>query len=200
MKKCHAAVQKYQTVLKHNPEFHPSLSEATLHNLICFCLAAHAYEDALQFTDTLKTFQADRLPSTETPYHIYQMMAYVSLFPKQRPSNPAHLIQQVHHFLKTAPKGTVWACITLAEFCLLYNDWETAAAVLEHPLLPDYCAQYEQPFYTPELVQLAQTRNKQGLKQLVAVLEEQWSKAPSSALRFHYESTLKIARHLEEQL
>lgn len=195
-KKSYAAIKKRKQMLQDYPNIHLRTSSAELHNLIYFCLNAEAYDDALEYIAQLKDYQTSNVvKNLDSPYFIYEMFVYVNSFPLNQYPSPLELIAQVSQFLVTAEQDSAWIYGTLAEFCILYGQFDQAQKALEQPDLKALYQNYGVDIQTDKLLIAVQNKNLTALRELSNLLHALSKESALAKYKFHYKTLRKIAQY-----
>ena len=108
-KKSYQAIEKYERFRTTYPTLYLSETGNTFYNIILCCIGAKEYQAVLEYTRRLKDFQlTNAAVKEETPYYIFEILAYTGLYPSVKHENPASLIQRGRAFLKDADERSTW--------------------------------------------------------------------------------------------
>jgi hypothetical protein len=156
------------------------------HNILLCCWGAKKYEAVLKYAQELKEFQQSNASiKKETPYFIYELLAYAGLFPKKKHPNPLLLIHLTNQFLKDSDEESIWIYDAIGTFALLYGYFEESRAYLEYaPLLKLYKA-IPNNILTVELLDLVESNNQKELYQFFLRIRNTKKQAQSRKLISH---------------
>ena len=201
-KRCMEALKKRQQILRDNPNFIANISVNNLHNMIYFCMNAKEYQLALVYIKEYEVYldrnQAEYL---EAPHFAYEMLVYINAFPQLSHPNPEVALQKMEAFIQQATESSAWLTLTLSEFALLYGDLDRAAYGIQHPYFEQHAKRYApHTIYTDQLVALVEAQDVAGLEALIGAIQQELDDKVSPTIQFHYETTLRIAKHCRQQL
>lgn len=162
--------KSYQQILERaqlkeaNPHEYVIESGANFHNILLCCWAAKEFQALLKYSQELKEFQLSNASiKHETPYFVYDLLAYTGLFPRQKCQEPTKIIQLTKKFLADADENSAWIYSVVGTFAMLYGLYKESRAFLEYPpLLAEY---YQNPKNIPtlELLDVLESKDRQQL-------------------------------------
>ncbi|MFK7798789.1 MAG: hypothetical protein AB8E82_15165 [Aureispira sp.] len=151
-KKSYQCILNYEQLKAENEKQYFSISGRTLANILLCCWGAKEYEAMLKYINVLKELQTSNAAlKSETPYFVYELLAYTGLYPKKKHKYPEQLITVTEKFLKTANETSIWIYGVLGTFTMLYGDYERSRRLLEHPPL---IAEYQEVEHNIHIIEL----------------------------------------------
>lgn len=187
-KKSYQSILDYEKIMLENAHLHLSESGVDFNNILLCCWAAKEYETMLKYTDKLKEFQiGNSAVKAQTPYFVYELLAYVGLYPKHKHPNPEQLILTTEKYLETADENFTWIYSVLGTFAMLYGAYKKSRRHLEHPLLLEEYRQVEGNIPTIELLNALETNSREAVFSLLKRIHEAKKKIKDRDILTHLE-------------
>lgn len=185
-KKSYDCILKGEQLREENSNLYIIRSDSEFHNILVCCWGAKEYEAVLKYAKKLKEFQESNASiKKETPYYIYELMAYTGLFPKKKHPNPLQLIQLINQFLKDSDENSTWVYEVVGTFCMVYGYFEQSRTYLEHPPLMKTYKSNPNSILTIELLDLLESKNKEALHQFILRIRNTKKQTQSRKLISH---------------
>ena len=168
LKKSYQCILKTEQLAQENKTLYITRSGNDFHNIIICCWAAKEYEAIFKYTKGLKEHQQSNLSQKkETPYFIYDLLAYTGLFPKKKHPDPLQLIKLTNQFLKDSDENSIWAYEIIGTFAMVYGYFEQSRAFLEHPPFLENHKSIPNNIATIELLDLLESNDKHKLHEFI---------------------------------
>jgi len=168
LKKSYQCILKTEQLAQENKTLYITRSGNDFHNIIICCWAAKEYEAIFKYTKELKEHQQANLSQKkETPYFIYDLLAYTGLFPKKKHPDPLQLIKLTNQFLKDSDENSIWAYEIIGTFAMVYGYFEQSRAFLEHPPFLESHQSIPNNIATIELLDLLESNDKYKLHEFI---------------------------------
>lgn len=186
MKKSYQCILDNEQLNQENSNLYLIRVGNNFHNILLCCWGAKKYEAVLKYAKELKEFQLSNASvKKETPYFIYELLAYTGLFPKKKHPNPLQLIRLTDQFLKNSDEHSIWIYDAIGTFAMLYGYYEQSRTYLEYaPLLKLYKA-IPNNILTVELLDLVESNNQKALHQFILKIRQMKKESQSRKLISH---------------
>lgn len=195
-KKSYQCILEYEQLVKNNPKEPVILSGTEFHNILLCCWAAKEFEALLKYSKALKEFQLiNAAVQHETPYFVYELLAYIGLYPHRKHPNPNSLILLVKKFLKNADENATWIYSIVGTFSMLYGRFDESRTFLKYPpLLAEHSHAKNSP-PTLELLNIVEAKNKQELKDFRRKIRAQKKATQSREVLLHLNELEILIKH-----
>lgn len=161
-KKSYQCILEYEKLVENNPHELVILSGPEFHNILLCCWAAKEFDAIRKYSQELKEFQLiNAAVNHETPYFVYELLAYIGLYPNKKHVSPNQLILLVKKFLKNADENSTWIYGIAGTFSLLYGYLDESRAFLQHPPLIAEHNHADNSPPTLELLNIIEAEDKQ---------------------------------------
>jgi hypothetical protein len=185
-KKSYSCILKEEELRQENSTIYISRSGNDFHNILLCCWGAKEYEAVLKYTKDLKELQQSNASvKKDTPYFIYELMAYTGLFSKKKHPNPLQLIQLTEQFLKESDENSTWVYDAIGTFAMMYGYFEQSRRYLEHEPLIKIYKTIPNNILTVELLDLVELNDKDQLYQFVLRIKSVKKQSKSRKLISH---------------
>jgi hypothetical protein len=184
--KSYQHILKYEQLKKENEQEYSILSGSDFHNILLCCWAAKDSEAILKYSQELKEFQlSNSSVKHETPYYVYQLLAYIGLYPRQKCPNPTRLILITKKFLADADENSTWIYGILGTFTLLYGFHKESRMYLEHPPLIEEYNNDPHNIQTLDLLNAVESKEYQQLINFLSRIKNSKKQVQSQEILFH---------------
>jgi len=171
-------------------------SGTDFHNILLCCWAAKEFKAILKYSQELKEFQLSNSSiKHETPYFVYELLAYTGLYPQQKYAEPTKIIQITKKFLANADQRATWIHGVIGTFTLLYGFYEESRCFLEHPpLLAEYA---HNPLNIPtlDLLNVLESKDLQQLTDLRLKIKQHKKQTSSRDVILHLDELEMLIKH-----
>ena len=187
LKKSYQCILKTEQFTQENKTLYITRSGNDFHNIIICCWAAKEYEAIFKYTKELKEHQQSNLSTKkETPYFIYELLAYIGLYPKKKHPAPLQLIELTNQFLKDSDENSIWAYETIGTFTMVYGYFEQSRSYLEYPPFVKSHKSIPNNIPTIELLDLLESNDKHKLHKFILRIRKTKEKSKSRSQISHF--------------
>lgn len=196
LKKCCACLDERKALLSKHPNLNINVTANLLQNIILFYMSAERELDALEYTEQLRQHEVTNTNKRmDIPHFIFQMVIYTRLFPKVKIEEPYELLVQIKEFIKKPAPVQFWIYESLAEYCIVYEFFEDARWLLEHPFTSQFFEEKGVENNTLTLLNLIEQKDTAGLQQLVVKLQDELKNRARQVFYLHFVGLIKITKH-----
>jgi hypothetical protein len=186
MEKSYQCILKKEQLIQENNTIYITRSGNDFHNTIICCWGAKKYEAIFRYTKELKDHQQSNVSTKkETPYFIYELLAYTGLFPKKKHPDPLQLIQMTHQFLKNNEEDSTWGYEIVGTFAMVYGYFEQSRLYLEYPPLVKIHKSIPNNILTIELLDLLESNSRHKLHEFILRIRKTKEQSKSRNLISH---------------
>lgn len=194
-KKSYQCILKGERLRAENSTVHIIRSGSDFHNILLCCWRAKQYEAILKYAKEIKEFQLSNASvQKETPYFIYELLAYTGLFPKIKHADPLQLIKLTDQFLKDSDEHSAWIYEAVGTFAMVYGYYEQSRRYLNHPPLMKMHQSIPDNILTIELLDLLESNNQSDLHQFVHRVRKTKEQSKSRKLISHLNELEMLAK------
>ena len=173
LEKSYQCILKEEQLVQENSSLYITRSGNDFHNIIICCWAAKKYEAIFKYTKGLKEHQqSNASKKKETPYFIYELLAYTGLFPKKKHPDPLQLIKLTNQFLKNSDENSIWVYEIIGTFAMVYGYFEQSRTYLEYEPLLKIHKKIPNNILTLDLLNLVESKDQQGLYQFMLKIKK----------------------------
>jgi hypothetical protein len=173
LEKSYQCILKEEQLVQENSSLYITRSGNHFHNIIICCWAAKKYEAIFRYTKGLKEHQQSNISKKkETPYFIYELLAYTGLFPKKKHPDPLQLIKLTNQFLKDSDENSTWVYETIGTFAMVYGYFEQSRTYLEYEPLLKMHEKIPNDILTIDLLNLVESKDQHGLYQFILKIKK----------------------------
>lgn len=195
--------KSYQQILEraqlkeNNIHEYAILSGNDFYNTLLCCWAAKEFEAMLTYSQELKEFQLSNASTKhETPYFVYDLLAYTGLFPRQKCPDPIRLIQMTKKFLAEADENSIWIYSAVGTFAMLYGFHKESRSFLEYPpLLAEHYQISDNNIPTLELLDVLESKDRQQLINLRLRIRNYKKQMPQQDVLMHLNELEMLIKH-----
>jgi hypothetical protein len=177
----------HEYVIQSGPDFH---------NILLCCWGAKEFEAIIKYSQEFKEFQISNSSiKHDTPYFVYELLAYTGLFPKQKHKEPKKIIQITRNFLVDADENSTWIYSVVGTFAMLYGFHKESRLFLEHkPLAAEY---NHHPLNIPtiDLLNVIETKDYQLLTNFLLRIRNTKKQVQAQDVLFHLNELEMLTKH-----